>query len=98
MWTKRLHGAGPVRGQRGYALPTARSFDHMPTAFHQTEESRPLNTNPIPKLAPQLRQLRLSGILDSLESRNRQAIEGKLAYTEFLAMLVGDEVARRENK
>jgi DNA replication protein DnaC len=57
-----------------------------------------LNTNPIPELAPQLKQLRLSGILDSLESRNRQAIEGKLAYTEFLAMLVGDEVARRENK
>ena len=54
--------------------------------------------NPIPELAPQLKQLRLSGILDSLEARNRQAIEGKLAYTEFLAMLIGDEVARRENK
>jgi DNA replication protein DnaC len=54
--------------------------------------------NPIPELAPQLKQLRLSGILDSLEARNRQALEGKLAYTEFLAMLVGDEVARRENK
>lgn len=54
--------------------------------------------NPIPELAPQLKQLRLSGILDSLDARNRQAIEGKLAYTEFLAMLIGDEVARRENK
>jgi len=52
----------------------------------------------MPELAPQLKQLRLSGILDSLEARNRQAIESKLAYTEFLAMLVGDEVARRENK
>jgi hypothetical protein len=99
MWTKRLNGAGPVRGQRAHALPTALSLDHMPTAFPPpTEGSRPLNTNPIPELAPQLKQLRLSGILDSLESRNRQAIEGKLAYTEFLAMLVGDEVARRENK
>ena len=57
-----------------------------------------MNTNPIPELAPQLKQLRLSGILDSLDSRNRQAIQGKLAYTEFLAMLVSDEVARRENK
>ena len=57
-----------------------------------------MNTNPIPELATQLKQLRLSGILDSLESRNRQAIQGKLAYTEFLAMLVSDEVARRENK
>ncbi|HOB03323.1 MAG TPA: IS21-like element helper ATPase IstB [Casimicrobium huifangae] len=54
--------------------------------------------NPMPELAPQLKQLRLSGILDSLEARNRQAIESKLAYTEFLAMLIGDEVARRENK
>jgi len=54
--------------------------------------------NPIPELSPQLKQLRLSGILDSLEARNRQAIEAKLAYTEFLALLVGDEVARREQK
>lgn len=57
-----------------------------------------MNLNPAPELAPQLKLLRLSGILDSLEARNRQAIEGKLAYTEFLAMLVGDEIARRENK
>ncbi|MCK9540325.1 IS21-like element helper ATPase IstB [Dokdonella sp.] len=54
--------------------------------------------NPIPELTPALKQLRLSGILDSLEARNRQAIDGKLAYTEFLALLVQDEVARRENR
>lgn len=54
--------------------------------------------NPVPELAPQLKQLRLSGILDSLEARNRQAIESKLAFTEFLALLIGDEVARREQK
>ena len=30
--------------------------------------------NPVPELAPNLKQLRLSGILDSLEARNRQAI------------------------
>ncbi|MGE0313398.1 MAG: IS21-like element helper ATPase IstB [Lautropia sp.] len=54
--------------------------------------------NPIPELAPQLKQLRLSGILDSLEARNRQAIDGRLAYTEFLAMLIADEVARRDQK
>jgi DNA replication protein DnaC len=57
-----------------------------------------MNLNPIPELTPQLKQLRLSGILDSLEARNRQAIDGKLAYTEFLALLIGDEVARREGK
>ena len=37
--------------------------------------------NPMPELAPLLKQLRLSGMLDSLEHRNRQAIEQKLAYT-----------------
>ena len=54
--------------------------------------------NPIPALTPHLKQLRLSGILDSLEARNRQAIDTKLAYTEFLALLIEDEVARREQK
>ena len=54
--------------------------------------------NPMPQLAPMLKQLRLSGILDSLESRNRQAIEEKLAYSQFLALLIQDEVARREHK
>jgi DNA replication protein DnaC len=54
--------------------------------------------NPIPELAPQLKQLRLSGILDSLDARNRQALDGKLAYTEFLSLLIQDEVARREQK
>lgn len=54
--------------------------------------------NPLPELALQLKQLRLSGILDSLEARNRQAIDAKLAYTEFLAMLISDEIARREQK
>ena len=54
--------------------------------------------NPIPELAPHLKQLRLSGILDSLDVRNRQAIDSKLSYTEFLALLIQDEVARREQK
>ena len=57
-----------------------------------------MNLNPAPELAPQLKQLRLSGIFDSLEARNRQAIEAKMAYTDFLAMLISDEVARRESK
>jgi len=54
--------------------------------------------NPMPELNAQLKQLRLSGFLESLEARNRQAIDGHLAYSEFLALLVGDEVARRDNK
>ena len=54
--------------------------------------------NPMPELAPLLKQLRLSGLMDSLAQRNREAIEGKLAYTEFLALVVQDEVARRDQK
>jgi DNA replication protein DnaC len=50
----------------------------------------------MPQLTPHLKQLRLSGILDSLEIRNRQAVEQKLAYVDFLALLIEDEIARRE--
>jgi DNA replication protein DnaC len=54
--------------------------------------------NPSPELLPLLKQLRLSGILDSLEARNREAIDRQLAYTDFLSLLVLDEVARRDQK
>lgn len=52
--------------------------------------------NPSPELANQLKQLRLSGLLDSLDARNRQAIAAKIPYTDFLAGLIGDEIARRD--
>lgn len=54
--------------------------------------------NPIPELAPELKKLRLSGILESLDRRNREAVERKLAYTEFFTLLIQDEVARRDQK
>lgn len=57
-----------------------------------------MSPNPMPELAPQLKLLRLSGILDSLEQRNRQAIDKKMSYVDFLALLVTDEVARRDHK
>ena len=54
--------------------------------------------NPMPELAPLLKRLRLSGILDSLETRNREAVANKIPYTDFLALLIADEIARREHK
>lgn len=54
--------------------------------------------NPIEKILPQLKSLRLSGILDTIEVRNQQAIEQKLSHLEFLALVLGDEYERRENK
>ncbi len=46
-------------------------------------------------LTPMLRALRISGLLETLEVRNRQAVEGRLAYGEFLVLLLQDEVERR---
>ena len=57
-----------------------------------------MKANPIPELTPLSKQLRLSGILESLPSRNREATEKQLSYAEFLALLIADEVARREQK
>lgn len=47
------------------------------------------------QLIPMLKQLRLSGILETLEVRNRAAVDAKLSYVDFLAQLVEDEVERR---
>ena len=50
------------------------------------------------QLTPRLKSLRLSGILETLEVRNQQAIEEKCTYVEFLQKLLEDEVERRGQK
>lgn len=50
------------------------------------------------QLAPQLKRLRLSGVLETLETRNRQAIDDQWSYVEFLSRLLEDEIARRDQK
>ena len=50
------------------------------------------------QLAGQLRQLRLSGVLETLEARNRQAIDDKWSFMEFLSRILEDEVERRSQK
>lgn len=50
------------------------------------------------QLIPKLKSLRLSGILETLDVRNRQAIEEKLSHVEFLQRLLEDEVERRAQK
>ncbi len=47
------------------------------------------------QLTPMLRTLRLSGILETLEVRTRQAVEQQASFVEFLALLLQDEVERR---
>jgi hypothetical protein len=46
------------------------------------------------ELARALKQLRLSGMADVLETRLVQAQAEKLVHLDFLAVLVGDELAR----
>ena len=50
------------------------------------------------ELTPHLKSLRLSGILDTLEVRNDQAVKEKWSYVEFLSRLVQDESERRAQK
>lgn len=49
-------------------------------------------------LVPVLKKLRLSGVLQSLDLRNREATDDGLAHTEYLYRLLHDEVDRRESK
>jgi DNA replication protein DnaC len=50
------------------------------------------------QLVPKLKNLRLSGILATLDVRTQQAITEKLSYVDFLERLVEDEVERRGQK
>ena len=49
-------------------------------------------------LTPNLKLLRLSGILETLEVRNQQAIREQWSFEEFLTRLLQDEVERRAQK
>lgn len=49
-------------------------------------------------LVPYLKKLRLSGVLQSLELRRREAADGNLSHVEFLYRVLADEVERRDGK
>jgi DNA replication protein DnaC len=49
-----------------------------------------------PHLESLLRTLKLPGMADMLGERLAQAAAGKLGHAELLALLCGDEVARRD--
>ena len=52
----------------------------------------------IHELTPKLKQLRLSGVLSTLEARHRQAVDAQSSYIEFLVRLLEDEIERRAQK
>jgi len=54
---------------------------------------------PLTEIQKKLREFKLSGIVGNLEIRIRQATDDNLGYTEFLGMLLEDEVNKRtDNK
>lgn len=50
------------------------------------------------ELNPLLRRLRLSGVLETLEVRNKQAINERMSYVDFVGLVLNDEHERREQK
>jgi DNA replication protein DnaC len=51
-----------------------------------------------PELDRKLRYLRLSGMANALPARNQEAIHHHLSYSEFLELLVEDELATRRDR
>jgi DNA replication protein DnaC len=49
------------------------------------------------KLKTKLRELKLAGVVKSLESRNKYAIEKKASYLDFLELLIEDEYVNRKS-
>lgn len=52
----------------------------------------------IDELIGLLKKLRLSGVLQTLDLRTRQAVEDNTSHAEFLVRLLSDEVERRDQK
>src|SRR5687768_5007669 len=53
---------------------------------------------PTDDLVPLLKKLRLSGVLQTLDVRRKQATEDDLSHSEFLLRLLSDEAERRDAK
>lgn len=47
-------------------------------------------------MTSRLKQLKLSGIVKTVDTRNEQAIKDQLSYMEFLELLLSDEFANRQ--
>ncbi len=48
-------------------------------------------------LVSRLRDLKLSGIIKTLDTRNEEAIKNSFSYMEFFELLINDEVLNRRN-
>lgn len=54
--------------------------------------------NQMPEIETLLKPLKLLSLKDNLYKYNKEAIDNKLTYLEFLTLLLQEEILRRENK
>src|SRR3990167_8292483 len=54
--------------------------------------------NPMPEIESSLKKLRLHGMQEKLQLRNKEAIASKLSFTEFLATLLQDELLQKDHR
>src|SRR3990167_1189177 len=54
--------------------------------------------NPMPEIESSLKKLRLHGMQEKLQLRNKEAIASKLSFTEFLATLLQDELLQKDQR
>lgn len=54
--------------------------------------------NPMPEIEVLLKPLKLLSLKDTLYKYNKEAIDNKLTYLEFLTLLLQEEILRRENR
>jgi hypothetical protein len=63
-----------------------------------TTQKRRLAMDELVTLKPKLTRLKLSGVSETLETRIAQAMREKWSFSQFLEMLLSDEVERRDFK
>lgn len=54
--------------------------------------------NPMPEIVPLLKQLKLTSCIENLSKYNKEAIANKLTYPDFLALLLQDEILKKEQR
>ena len=54
--------------------------------------------NPMPEIETLLKSLNLTGLKENLFKHNKEAIDNKLTYPEFLTLILQEELLRREQK
>jgi DNA replication protein DnaC len=69
----------------------------LDSASYQTN-AYPTNTTQVHPLLPKLKRLGLSGMLNTLEVRAAEAARDHLSSGEFLALLLDDELERRDQR